>query len=64
MVFEVFIKPNERLKYLNRESIHKPTVFHAIPKGVFHRLASLTTFNDLNVNARVDKKYLIHSKAL
>jgi len=49
LAFSIFNKPNQRLKYLNIGSVHKKTVFHAIPKGVFHHLASLTTFNNKNV---------------
>jgi hypothetical protein len=41
--FSVFIKPNQELKYLNADSSHTPGCFKAIPKGISHRLALLTT---------------------
>ena len=64
LCFNVYHKPNQRLKYLNAQSTHKRTVFHAIPKGVFHRLASLTTFDSTNTSKTVDELYPIHAKAL
>jgi len=64
LAFLVYNKPNQHLKYLNSSSIHKKTVFHAIPRGVFHRLANLTSFNNLNKDKTVDELYSIHAKAL
>ena len=64
MAFLVYNKPNQRLKYLNSGSTHKKTVFHAIPRGVFHRLANLTSFNNLNKDKTMDELYPIHAKAL
>ena len=62
--FSVHHKANQRLKYLNDGSTHKPTVFHATPKGVCHRLASLTSFDDSNSNKTLDQTHPIHTKAL
>ena len=36
LAFSIFNKLNQRLKYLNVGSVHKKTVFHVIPKGVFY----------------------------
>jgi len=38
--------------------MHKNTVFLVIPKSIFLRLVSLTTFNDSNKNSIVDELYL------
>lgn len=39
--FQVHIKPNQKLKYLNNNSTHLPLVFKAIPSGVLERLGKL-----------------------
>ena len=38
-------------------SLHKIIVFNIILKGVFNILVSLTSFNDNNINKRVNKIY-------
>lgn len=60
----MYNKLNQRLKYLNKGSTHKSTVFYTIPKGVFYQLVSLTTFNNLNKDKMVDELYPIHTKTL
>ena len=64
ITYEVYFKENQRIKYLNKGSTHRETVFQAIPRGVFNRLSLLTTFNDSNRSKRVDEIYLIHAEAL
>ena len=39
-------------------------VFYAISRGVCYRLASLTSFNNQNVNMTVDEIYSIHAEAM
>ncbi len=46
------------LKYVDRESTHRPTTFKSIAKGVFTRLARLTSEIAANGNARIDEVYL------
>ena len=41
--FQVHLKPNQVLKYLNSDSTHLPSVFKAIPSGVLSRLEKLTS---------------------
>ena len=36
IIYEVYSKENQRIKYVNRTSIHREILFQAIPKGVFH----------------------------
>ena len=62
--FEVYSKQNQRLKYLNTNSTYKKMVFHAIPKGLFHLLPSLTSFDEGNNNNTVSELYSKHTEAL
>ena len=62
--FQVHLKPNQQLKYLNKGSVHTNACFKAIPGGVYTRLAKLTTITDENRNKRLDELYPEHFKAL
>jgi hypothetical protein len=44
--FGVHMKPNQQLKYLNSSSSHNPGCIKAIPNGVSHRLAKLTSVDN------------------
>ncbi len=50
------------MKYLNGESTHQNHCFKAITKGVFKRLAKLTTVNESNENAKLKDLYPEHQK--
>ena len=54
LIYNLYFKENQQIKYLNRESTYKETVFHAIPRRIFHRLCSLATFTDVNKDKRAD----------
>eukprot|EP00957_Ditylum_brightwellii_P072310 5496313-Ditylum_brightwellii.AAC.1 len=54
MRFSVFRKPNQALKYVDRNSTHQPTTFKLIANGVFTRLARLTSKIVANGNARIN----------
>ena len=62
--FQVHMKPNQKLKYLNRDSTHLPSIFKAIPRGVLLRLSNLTSKSNKLENTTIDKVYPLHSKAL
>ena len=62
--FQVHLKPNQQLKYLNADSIHTKSCFKAIPSGVYKRLSKLTTVTETNKNLPLDKIYPQHFKAL
>ena len=62
--FNVHLKPNQELKYLNRGSNHTKATFKAIPHGVLSRLAKLTTMTDENENVRMNALYPEHTDAL
>eukprot|EP00957_Ditylum_brightwellii_P135923 10367299-Ditylum_brightwellii.AAC.1 len=64
MRFSVFRKPNQALKYVDRESMHRPTTFKSVANGVFTWLARLTLKIAANENARMDEIYPDHAEAL
>ena len=64
LVFQVHLKPNQKLKYLNEDSTHLPSTFRAIPAGVLNRLSSLTSKSKKLDHVRIDKIYPEHAEAL
>ena len=62
--FRVHLKPNQHLKYLNADSTHTRACFRAIPTGVCHRLAKLTTATRYNKHRSMDQLYPKHFQAL
>ena len=62
--FQVHLKPNQKLKYLNSDSTHLPSTFRAIPSGVLNRLSSLTSASKRLENVTLDTIYPHHAKAL
>ena len=62
--FQVHMKPNQKLKYLNADSTHLPSTFKAIPSGVSNRLSKLTSKSKTLENTKIDKIYPHHAKSL
>ena len=62
--FRVHLKPNQVLKYLNKDSAHTKATFKAIPHGVLRRLASLTSVHEDNEDTTLDVLYPEHIQAL
>lgn len=62
--FQVYIKPNQVLKYLNNDSTYLPSVFKAIPSRVLERLGELTSKSKTLEKVRIDKMYPLHCQAL
>lgn len=62
--FQVHLKDNQKLKYLNNGSSHTKSCFDAIWKGVSGRLAKLTSRNVDTEDKRLNKLYPEHAKAL
>ena len=62
--FKIYMKPNQKLKYLNKGSCHTNKCFEAISNGVFGRLSKLTTKCEKTMNSRLDKLYPDHANAL
>jgi hypothetical protein len=62
--FPVHLKPNQHLKYLNRDSTHTTACFKAIPSGVYNRLAKLTTILPENAGLPIGTLYPKHHQQL
>ena len=62
--FRVHSKENQKLKCLNKPSVHTKACFKSMPNSVFKRLTRLATINNDNTNKSVDKIYPDHIKAL
>ena len=60
----VYRKPLQELKYIPWGSTHTPACLHAIPKGVFHRLAKLTSVDNNLLDVKVNEVYLDYMRAL
>ena len=61
---KVHLKPNQKLKYLNKGSHHTSTCFKSIPSGVIRQLSILTSLTQENKNVPINKLYPKHAKAL
>eukprot|EP00957_Ditylum_brightwellii_P096814 7372848-Ditylum_brightwellii.AAC.1 len=64
LVFYVYHKGNQQLKYLNKESCHRTTTVKAIPVGVFIPLGRLTFITPHNCNSPTTDLCAEHKKAL
>ena len=62
--FRVHLKENQRLQYLNSESTHTCACLRAIPRGVFNRLAKLTSRKRSTMKSKMDDLYPDHCTAL
>ena len=62
--FQVHLKPTKKLKYLNADSTHLPSIFRAIPVGVINRLSKLTSMTKAHQITIIDEAYPHHSKVL
>jgi hypothetical protein len=62
--FKVYLKPNQKLKYLNKGSRHTSACFKSIPSGVIRRLSILTSLTQENENVPINELYPEHAKAL
>eukprot|EP00957_Ditylum_brightwellii_P179793 13696150-Ditylum_brightwellii.AAC.1 len=64
MGLQVFQKPNQALKYVDKASTHRPTAFKSIANGVLTQLARLTLNIAASRNKQIDKLYPDHREAL
>ena len=62
--FQVHLKPNQILKYLNKGSSHTNACTKAIPAGVLRRLAILTSPTPETENMPLNQLYPKHTAAL
>eukprot|EP00957_Ditylum_brightwellii_P166551 12677970-Ditylum_brightwellii.AAC.1 len=61
--FRVYQKKGEALKWADKQSLHRQTVF-LISKGVYTRLIRLTSVTEENKDLTINKVYPEHTKAL
>ena len=62
--FQVHMKPNQNLKYLNSDITYMSSTFRAIPNGVLGRLSKLTSKSKKLDDTPINKVHPHHSKAL
>ena len=62
--FKVYMKENQKLKYLNSDSTHTNCCMKAIPFGLFKRLTKLTSINKRIMNKKINELYPDHAEAL
>ena len=62
--FSVFSQMGQQLKYVSKESTHKPGTLRAIPLGVLNRLAKLTSRKPSLHSEGVDEIYPDHANIL
>ncbi len=60
----VHLKKNQQPLHLNKGSAHSSSCFSAIPRGVCHRLAQLTSVTEENKNMTLDDMCPLHFQAL
>eukprot|EP00957_Ditylum_brightwellii_P156358 11900920-Ditylum_brightwellii.AAC.1 len=63
-LFQVYIKEDQQLKYMDQQSTHRPSIFKSIATGVYTRLSQLTSYSDSTAEKCIDKLYPDHTKAL
>ena len=52
------------MKYVDKQSLHRQSVFKSISKGVYTRLIRLTSVTEENKGLTINEVYLEHTKAL
>ena len=62
--FQVHLKPNQKLKYLNSDSAHHPATFKAIPSGVLERLEKLTSKSKKIESTKIKQIYPVYCQAI
>ena len=55
---------DQQLKYMDRQSTHRPTTFKSIATGVYTRLSRLTSYSKSMAEKSIDKLYPDHAAAL
>ena len=64
LTFNVHIKPNQEIKYLNNGSSHTPGYFKAITMGVCYCLMKITSINDDNRDKKLDELHPLYFKVV
>eukprot|EP00957_Ditylum_brightwellii_P021314 1607394-Ditylum_brightwellii.AAC.1 len=64
LLFQVYRKEDQQLKYMDQQSTHRPTTFKSIATGVYTRLSRLTSYSDSTAKKSIDELYPDHTAAL
>eukprot|EP00957_Ditylum_brightwellii_P079463 6042908-Ditylum_brightwellii.AAC.1 len=64
LLFRVYRKEDQQLKYVDQQSTHRPTTFKSITTGVYARLSRLTSYSESMAEMPIDKLYPDHAAAL
>lgn len=62
--FKVHLKPNSKIKYVNKTLDHSKLVIKEVKNGVLERLCKLTTINEARRKEKIENIYLEYVKAL
>eukprot|EP00957_Ditylum_brightwellii_P014467 1089421-Ditylum_brightwellii.AAC.1 len=60
----MYNKENQMIQYVSKDSCHQPSVFKAIPSGVFTCMGKLTSLTLQNEKKTITNLYPLHAKAL
>eukprot|EP00957_Ditylum_brightwellii_P054309 4114540-Ditylum_brightwellii.AAC.1 len=64
LIFGICRKPKQASKYVDTSSMHRPTVFKSVTRGVFTRIAQLTSKSKAMKKMKFNQVYREHTKAL
>eukprot|EP00957_Ditylum_brightwellii_P126575 9646930-Ditylum_brightwellii.AAC.1 len=64
LLFQVYKKEDQQLKYVDQQSTHRPTIFKSIVTGVYTRLSRHTSYSDSMAEKLIDELYPDHAAAL
>eukprot|EP00957_Ditylum_brightwellii_P182163 13878894-Ditylum_brightwellii.AAC.1 len=55
LLFRVYRKEDQQLKYVDQQSTHRPSTFKSIATGVYTRLSHLTSYSDSMASKSIDR---------
>eukprot|EP00957_Ditylum_brightwellii_P197449 15043956-Ditylum_brightwellii.AAC.1 len=64
LLFQMYSKEDQQLKYVDQQSTHRPTTFKSIMTGVYTRLSRLTSYLDSTTEKSIDELYTDNAAAL
>eukprot|EP00957_Ditylum_brightwellii_P192542 14659667-Ditylum_brightwellii.AAC.1 len=64
LLFQVYNKEGQQLKYVDKQSTHRPSTFRSITSRVFKRISQLTSKSESMKWVRIDKVFPGHAEAL
>eukprot|EP00957_Ditylum_brightwellii_P043680 3311237-Ditylum_brightwellii.AAC.1 len=61
LLFCVYRKEDQQLKYVYQQSTHRPSTFKSIATGVYTQLSSLAPYSDSTASKSINQLYLLGS---